>query len=89
MTYSCGSVKKTKKKRPSQKLVSREKILSSLCGGFLFLQRWGFVFGLVGYGGWFLFCVFSFLFAFLVCKIGDSGAVVRFIGGLLDIHLRC
>ena len=33
-------------------------------------------------------CV-SFLFAFLVYKIGDRGAVVRFIGGLLGTHLRC
>ena len=33
-------------------------------------------------------CV-SFLFAFLVCKIGDKGEVVRVIGGILGNHLRC
>ena len=31
-----------------------------LCGDSCFFNGGGFVFGLVGYGGWFLFCVFSF-----------------------------
>jgi hypothetical protein len=57
--------------------------------GFLFFQRrgvcvwFGRVWRLVS-----VLCVFVF-FAFLVCRIEDRGAVVRFIGGLLDIHLRC
>ena len=63
--------------------------------GGLFL--WGIlVFATVWFCVWFdgvwrlvSVCGFHFCFAFLVCKIGNSGAVVRFIGGLLDIHLRC
>ena len=49
----------------------RERVVC-LFLGFLFLC-------LVGCDGWFRFvvcCVFDF-FAFLMCKIGDNGAVVR------------
>ncbi len=53
-----------------------------------FATVWGLCWVLVGYGSWFLF-VFHFCLLFLVFKIGDRGAVVRFIGGLLNIHLRC
>ena len=47
---------------------------------FLLCNGMGFVLVLVEYGSWFLF-VFHFCLLFLVCKIGDRGAVVRFIGG--------
>ena len=83
MTYNFGLVKKSKKKTKSEAGVEQEDLVNScFCNGV------GFVLVLVEYGSWFLF-VFHFCSLFLVCKIGDRGAVVRFIGGLLDIHLRC